>query len=84
MQPSSNAIECLVQVGGWRLIIREQGYRRQPFAKSYVQPRSRKMRSKTGMGIPKSQSKMYPVAPAFFILLVKCIGDNPFLATDSS
>jgi hypothetical protein len=38
---------------------------------SYVQPRSRKMRSKTGIGIPSSQSKMYPVAPASFILLVK-------------
>jgi len=30
----------------------------------YVQPRSRKNKSKTGTGIPKSHSKMYPVAPA--------------------
>ena len=39
----------------------------------YVQPRSRKIRSKIGIGIPRSQSKMYPVAPASFILLVKRI-----------
>ena len=39
----------------------------------YVQPRSRKMRSKIGIGIPRSQSKMYPVAPACLILLVKRI-----------
>ena len=39
----------------------------------YVQPRSRKIRSKIGIGIPRSQSKMYPVAPASFILFVKCI-----------
>jgi hypothetical protein len=33
------------------------------------------MRSKIGIGIPRSQSKMYPVAPASFILLVKRILD---------
>ena len=42
----------------------------------YVQPRSRKIRSKIGIGIPRSQSKMYPVAPASFILLVKRILDT--------
>jgi hypothetical protein len=39
----------------------------------YVQPRSRKIRSKIGIGIPRSQSKMYPVAPACLILIVKRI-----------
>ena len=42
---------------------------------SYVQPRSRKIRSKIGIGIPRSQSKMYPVAPASLILFVKRISD---------
>jgi hypothetical protein len=41
----------------------------------YVQPRSRKIRSKIGIGIPRSQSKMYPVAPACLILLLKRISD---------
>ena len=41
--------------------------------KSYVQPRSRKMRSKIGIGIPRSQSKMYPVAAVSFSLFVKRI-----------
>ena len=41
----------------------------------YVQPRSRKIRSKIGIGIPRSQSKMYPVAPACLILFVKRISD---------
>jgi len=39
----------------------------------YVQPRSRKIRIKIGIGIPRSQSKMYPVAPASFILFVERI-----------
>jgi hypothetical protein len=39
----------------------------------YVQPRSRKIRSKIGIGIPRSQSKIYPVAAASFILFVKRI-----------
>ena len=34
-------------------------------ANCYVQPRSRKMSSRIGIGIPSSQSKMYPVAPQF-------------------
>src|SRR6266513_1965156 len=38
-----------------------------------VQPRRRKIRSKTGIGIPNSQSKMYPVAPPCFVLLDKRI-----------
>ena len=41
----------------------------------YVQPRSRKIRSKIGIGIPRSQSKMYPVAPVCLILFVKRISD---------
>jgi hypothetical protein len=41
--------------------------------KTYVQPRSRKIRSKIGMGIPKSQSKMYPVAPDCLIRFIKRI-----------
>src|SRR3989449_8314216 len=45
----------------------------------YVQPRSRKIRNKIGIGIPRSQSKMYPVAPACLILFVKRISDDPFL-----
>jgi hypothetical protein len=45
----------------------------------YVQPRSRKISSKIGTGIPRSQSKMYPVAPACLILFVNRISDNPFL-----
>jgi hypothetical protein len=47
----------------------------------YVQPRSRKIRSKIGIGIPRSQSKMYPVAPASLILVVKRISDFPLLVT---
>jgi hypothetical protein len=39
----------------------------------YVQPRSKKIRSKIGIGIPSSQSKMYPVAAACLILFVKRI-----------
>src|SRR5882762_2823405 len=35
--------------------------------RNYVQPRSRKMRSKIGSGIPSSQSRMYPAAPACLI-----------------
>jgi hypothetical protein len=36
----------------------------------YVQARSRKTKSKIGIGIPSSQSKIYPVAPASLILFV--------------
>jgi hypothetical protein len=42
----------------------------------YVQPRSRKIRSKIGIGIPSSQSKMYPVAAACLILFAKRIADT--------
>jgi hypothetical protein len=49
----------------------------------YVQPRSRKIRSKIGIGIPRSQSKMYPVAPASLILFVKRISDILLLVIDS-
>jgi hypothetical protein len=47
--------------------------RRVPLALDYVQPRKRKMRSKIGSGIPSSQSKMYPAAPACLILSFKRI-----------
>ena len=53
------------------------------FAPIYAQPRSRKIRSKIGIGIPKSQSKMYPVAPASLILFVKRISDIRLLVIDS-
>jgi hypothetical protein len=49
----------------------------------YVQLRSRKIRSKIGIGIPRSQSKMYPVAPASLILFVKHISDILLLVIDS-
>ena len=42
----------------------------------YVQPLSRKIRSKIGIGIPRSQSRMYPVAPACLILFAKRITDT--------
>jgi len=38
-----------------------------------VHPRSRKIRSKIGTGIPRSHSKIYPVAPVSSILCFKCI-----------
>jgi hypothetical protein len=38
-----------------------------------VQPRNRKINSKIGIGIPNSQSKIYPVAPASLILFVSRI-----------
>jgi hypothetical protein len=45
---------------------------------SYVQPRSRKIKSKIGMGIPSNQSKIYPVAPASLILFVRRTSGSPF------
>jgi hypothetical protein len=53
-----------------------QRFRRpsRPRSKSfYVQPRKRKIINKIGIGIPRSQSKIYPVAPACLIPFVKCI-----------
>jgi hypothetical protein len=47
--------------------------------RNYVQPRSRKIISKIGIGIPRSQSKMYPVAPACLNLSLKCILISFFL-----
>jgi len=38
-----------------------------------VQPRSRKIRSKIGSGIPSSQSRIQPVAPSVCFLIDKCI-----------
>src|ERR1700704_6124303 len=43
----------------------------------YVQPRNRKISNKIGIGIPRSQSKMYPIAPFSFSLLMNFI--FPFL-----
>jgi hypothetical protein len=43
----------------------------------YVQPRNKKIRIKIGIGMPKSQSKMYPVAPACSIFRAKCIISPP-------
>jgi hypothetical protein len=44
-----------------------------------VQPRSRKINSKIGIGIPNSQSKIYPVAAASLILFVSRILVYPFV-----
>ena len=43
----------------------------------YVQPRNKKIRIKIGTGMPKSQSKMYPVAPACSIFRAKGIISPP-------
>ncbi len=47
--------------------------------RNYVQPRSRKIKSKIGIGIPRSQSKMYPVAPACLNFSLKRILISFFL-----
>ena len=57
------------------LLVPESSIKRARSQSLYVQPRSRKIRSKIGIGIPRSQSKMYPVAPACLILFVKRISD---------
>jgi len=44
-----------------------------------VQPRNKKIMSKIGIGIPRSQSKMYPVAPTCLNLSLKCILISFFL-----
>jgi hypothetical protein len=46
---------------------------------NYVQPRNKKIKNKIGIGIPRSQSKMYPVAPACLNLSIKCILISFFL-----
>jgi hypothetical protein len=46
-----------------------------PHQNPYVQPRSKKMSNKIGIGIPRSHRRMYPVAPACLILFVKRILD---------
>jgi hypothetical protein len=56
-------------------VVPESSIKRARSQSLYVQPRSRKIMSKIGIGIPRSQSKMYPVAPACLILFVKCISD---------
>ena len=43
----------------------------------YVQPRSRKMSNKIGIGIPRSHRRMYPAAPACLIRLVNRISNFP-------
>ena len=43
----------------------------------YVQPRNKNIRIKIGIGMPKSQSKMYPVAPACSIFRPKRITSSP-------
>src|SRR6187549_2500854 len=53
------------------LVLSLSSQKRLPPRISYVQPRKRKIRSKIGIGIPKSQSKMYPVAPACLIRFIK-------------
>ena len=40
-----------------------------------MQPRSRKISSKIGIGIPRSHRRMYPVAPACLILFLKYISN---------
>ena len=56
------------------LLVPESSVKRAARSQSlYVQPRRRKIRSKIGIGIPRSQSKMYPVAPACLILFAKRI-----------
>ena len=47
--------------------------------RNYVQPRNKKIMSKIGIGIPRSQSKMYPVAPACLNLSLKRILISFFL-----
>jgi hypothetical protein len=59
----------------WVLLLTVSSMKRARSQNLYVQPRSRKIRSKIGIGIPRSQSKMYPVAPACLILFVKRISD---------
>ena len=39
----------------------------------YVHPRSRKIKSRIGMGMPKSHNKIYPVAPVSSILCFRFI-----------
>jgi hypothetical protein len=53
-----------------------------PFSASpnlYVQPRSRKNKNRMGIGIPRSHSKIYPVAPVCSIRLLSFV-TIPFLA----
>lgn len=52
---------------------------KRPAQDPYVQPRSRKITSKIGIGIPSSQSRMYPVAAACLILFAKRIDWELFL-----
>jgi hypothetical protein len=65
------------------LLAPEPSMKRVRYQDPYVQPRSRKIRSKIGIGIPRSQSKMYPVVPPSLILFVKRISDFLLLAIAS-
>ena len=61
---------------GFNIVVLPLSSQKRPHPQDpYAQPRSRKIRSKIGIGIPRSQSRMYPVAPASLILLVKRILD---------
>ena len=44
----------------------------------YVQPRSRKNKSKIGIGIPRSHSKIYPAAPICSNRSFSLIPSSPF------
>src|SRR5437016_7179143 len=68
-------VSCVLDLISLVLFIPESSMKRARSQNPYAQPRSRKIRSKIGIGIPRSQSKMYPVAPACLILFVKCISD---------
>jgi hypothetical protein len=46
---------------------------RQAWLRYYVQPRRRKIRNRIGIGMPRSQRRMYPVAPISWILCLRSI-----------
>ena len=58
-----NKKKCLTNFEPWASAVRQANHL-YLLPKSYVQPRSRKNKSRTGMGTPNSQSKMYPAAPS--------------------
>src|SRR5882762_5824982 len=77
----SSFIMCGFNISGFARI--RVSMKRSRAQHPYVQPRSRKIRSKIGIGIPRNQNKMYPVAPASLILFVKRISDILLLVIDS-
>src|SRR2546430_15154403 len=78
---SSFICVTLISLG---LLVPESSMKRVRPQNLYVQPRSRKIRNKIGMGIPRSQSKMYPVAPACLILFVRRTLNSSFPAFTGS